>query len=222
MLETIDLSKEYKIGVNILEVLRGIDLTVSKGEVLGIVGPSGAGKSTLLHLLGGLDDPTKGRVVLEGKDILKLNDRQKAQLRNRHFGFVFQFYHLLAEFTAIENVMLPAILKNTETKDKVKEKAFDLLKKCGLSERLHHRPSELSGGEQQRVAISRALINMPKILFCDEPTGNLDTETGLQIKDLLWQFNKEYNMTLIVVTHANELVEGATRIMHLQDGVMLN
>ena len=222
MLETIDLSKEYKIGVNILEVLRGIDLTVNKGEVLGIVGPSGAGKSTLLHLLGGLDDPTRGRVVLEGKDISKLNNRQKAQLRNRHFGFVFQFYHLLAEFTAIENVMLPAILKNTESRDKIKEKAFDLLKKCGLSQRLHHRPSELSGGEQQRVAISRALINMPKILFCDEPTGNLDTETGLQIKDLLWQLNKEYNMTLIVVTHANELVKDATRIMHLQDGVMLN
>ena len=222
MLETIDLSKEYKIGVNILEVLRGIDLTVNKGEVLGIVGPSGAGKSTLLHLLGGLDDPTRGRVVLEGKDISKLNNRQKAQLRNRHFGFVFQFYHLLAEFTAIENVMLPAILKNTESRDKIKEKAFDLLKKCGLSQRLHHRPSELSGGEQQRVAISRALINMPKILFCDEPTGNLDTETGLQIKDLLWQLNKEYNMTLIVVTHANELVKDATRIMHLQDGAMLN
>ena len=222
MLETINLSKEYKIGVTILEVLRGINLTVNKGEVLGIVGPSGAGKSTLLHLLGGLDDPTRGRVVLEGKDISKLNNRQKAQLRNRHFGFVFQFYHLLAEFTAIENVMLPAILKNTETKDKIKEKAFDLLKKCGLSQRLHHRPSELSGGEQQRVAISRALINMPKILFCDEPTGNLDTETGLQIKDLLWQLNKEYNMTLIVVTHANELVKDATRIMHLQDGVMLN
>ncbi|NQU19098.1 ABC transporter ATP-binding protein [bacterium] len=222
MLETIDLSKEYKIGVNILKVLRGINLTVNKGEVLGIVGPSGAGKSTLLHLLGGLDDPTRGRVVLEGKDISKLNNRQKAQLRNRHFGFVFQFYHLLAEFTAIENVMLPAILKNTESRDKIKEKAFDLLKKCGLSERLHHRPSELSGGEQQRVAISRALINMPKILFCDEPTGNLDTETGLHIKDLLWQLNKEYNMTLIVVTHANELVKDATRIMYLQDGVMLN
>src|SRR3989338_3973506 len=177
MLETVNLFKEYKLGLNTLQVLKGIVLVVNKGEMLGIVGPSGAGKSTLLHLLGGLDEPTKGKVLLEGKDISKQNDRQRAQLRNRCFGFVFQFYHLLAEFTAIENVMLPAILQNSESKSKIKEKASQILARCGLSQSLQHRPSELSGGEQQRVAIARALINMPQILFCDEPTGNLDTET---------------------------------------------
>jgi lipoprotein-releasing system ATP-binding protein len=221
MLETVDLFKEYKLGLNTLQVLRGINLTVKKGEILGIVGPSGAGKSTLLQLLGGLDEPTSGRVVLEGKDISKLNDKQRALLRNRHFGFVFQFYHLLSEFTAMENVMLPAMLNSKEPKDKIKDRAFDILKRCGLTERLSHRPSELSGGEQQRVAIARALINMPQILFCDEPTGNLDTETGLQIKNLLWQLNREYNMTLIIVTHAQELVKDATRIIPLKDGRIL-
>lgn len=222
MLETIDLVKQYRLGPNILEVLKGINLIVRKGEILGIVGPSGAGKSTLLHLLGGLDEPTKGSVRLEGKDISKLNDRQRAQLRNSRFGFVFQFYHLLAEFNALENVMLPAIIRNKESLREVKKSAGDILKKCGLSERLSHRPSELSGGEQQRVAIARALINRPQILFCDEPTGNLDTETGLQIKNLLWQLNKEYNTTLIVVTHEQELVKGATRIIYLRDGIILN
>ncbi len=222
MLETIGLIKQYRLGQNILEVLKGINLTVKEGEILGIVGPSGAGKSTLLHLLGGLDDPTKGRVELDGKDISKLNDKQRAQLRNRCFGFVFQFYHLLAEFSALENVMLPAVLSNRDDSKKIKSKASGILERCGLSERLHHRPSELSGGEQQRVAIARALINTPKILFCDEPTGNLDTRTGLQIKNLLWQINKEYNTTLIVITHEQEIVENASRIIHLKDGIILN
>lgn len=222
MLEAVDLFKEYRLGLNTLQVLKEINLTVNQGEILGIVGPSGAGKSTLLHLLGGLDEPTRGKVALEGKDISKHNDRQRAQLRNRHFGFVFQFYHLLAEFTAVENVMMPAILRNKETRNKIKERSSDILNRCGLSERLNHRPSELSGGEQQRVAIARALINMPQILLCDEPTGNLDTETGLQIKSLLWRLNKEYNMTLIIVTHAQELVGDASRIIHLKDGRIIN
>jgi lipoprotein-releasing system ATP-binding protein len=222
MLETKELCKQYKIGSNTLEVLKGINLKVNKGEVLGIVGPSGAGKSTLLHLLGGLDEPTKGTVSLEGEDISKFGDKQRAQVRNIRFGFVFQFYHLLAEFTALENVMMPAILRNKENIRNIREKASDILRKCGLFERLSHRPSELSGGEQQRVAIARALINMPQIVFCDEPTGNLDSETGMQIKNLLWQLNKEYGTTLIIVTHAKELVKDATRIIHLQDGRIIN
>jgi len=222
MLNAINLSKEYKLGLNTLKVLKGINLTVNKGEVLGVVGPSGAGKSTLLHLLGGLDEPTAGKVTLDGKDISELDDNARAQLRNKYFGFVFQFYHLLPEFNAMENVMLPAVIKNSETKMKIKERASDLLKRCGLSERLYHRPSELSGGEQQRVAVARALINIPKILFCDEPTGNLDTNTGLQIKSLLWQLNRDFNTTLVVVTHDNELVKDATRIIHLKDGIVLN
>ena len=222
MLEAIGLIKRYTVGPNTLEVLKGVDLSVNKGEVLGIVGPSGAGKSTLLHLLGGLDEPTEGIVKLEGKDISRLKDKQRAQLRNKHFGFVFQFYHLLAEFTALENVMLPAIIGQKESRSKVRERASLVLQKCGLAERLNHRPSELSGGEQQRVAIARALVNKPQIVFCDEPTGNLDTDTGMQIKDLLWQLNKEYNATLIVVTHEQELVKEATRIIHLKDGIILN
>jgi len=222
MLNAANLFKDYKVGLNKLNVLKGIDLTVKKGEILGIVGPSGAGKSTLLHILGGLDEPTSGMITLEGKDISALKDRERAQLRNRHFGFVFQFYHLLPEFSAIENVMLPAVIRNSETKTKIRSKASDLLNRCGLSERLHHRPSELSGGEQQRVAVARALINTPKILFCDEPTGNLDTATGLQIKNLLWKLNRDFNMTLVVVTHDNELVKDATRVVRLKDGVILN
>jgi lipoprotein-releasing system ATP-binding protein len=222
MLNAIGLFKEYKIGLNTLKVLKGISLTINKGEVLGVVGPSGAGKSTLLHLLGGLDEPSAGKVTLEGKDISELNDMARAQLRNKHFGFVFQFYHLLPEFSAIENVMLPAVISNSQSRTKIKERATDLLKRCGLAQRLYHRPSELSGGEQQRVAVARALMNVPKILFCDEPTGNLDTNTGLQIKSLLWQLNKDFNMTLVVVTHDNELVKDATRTVHLKDGTILN
>lgn len=221
MLNAINLFKEYKLGTNRLEVLKGINLRIDKAQILGVVGPSGAGKSTLLHLLGGLDMPTKGKVELEGQDIAKLTDKQLAKLRNQFFGFVFQFYHLLAEFSALENVMLPAIIKNKESKNKIKESAYNILKKCGLAQRLHHRPYELSGGEQQRVAIARALINTPQVLFCDEPTGNLDTERGLQLKKLLWQLNKEFNMTLVIVTHSQELVQDATRIVHLQDGRIL-
>ncbi|MDD5291745.1 MAG: ABC transporter ATP-binding protein [Candidatus Omnitrophica bacterium] len=222
MLNAANLFKEYKVGLNKLNVLKGINLTVQKGEILGIVGPSGAGKSTLLHILGGLDEPTAGKITLEGKDISMLRDKERARLRNSHFGFVFQFYHLLPEFSAIENVVLPAIIRNSEPKIKIRDRALDLLNRCGLSERLQHRPSELSGGEQQRVAVARALINMPKILFCDEPTGNLDTATGSQIKNLLWRLNKDFNMTLVVVTHDNELVNDATRVVRLKDGVILN
>jgi lipoprotein-releasing system ATP-binding protein len=222
MLEAIDLFKEYRIGQNTLGVLKGISLTINKGEILGIVGPSGAGKSTLLNLLGGLDQPTKGRVLLASKDISKLKESQLAELRNQRFGFVFQFYHLLAEFTALENVMLPAILRNRESRKRIKEMAFDVLGRCGLSNRLQHRPSELSGGEQQRVAIARALINTPEILFCDEPTGNLDSDSGIQIKNLLLRFNKEFNATLVIVTHEQQLVQDATRVIHLQDGEIVN
>lgn len=222
MLQTIDLSKEYKIGNTSLRVLKGINLAIGRGEITGIVGPSGAGKSTLLHLCGGLDEPTTGKVLLEGKDISKLNDKQLCQLKNKRFGFVFQFYHLLPEFSAIENIMLPAVISNQLGKKEIRRNSTELLKKFGLAERLNHRPSELSGGEQQRVAIARALINNPEILFCDEPTGNLDTETGQQIKSLLWKLNKEYKMTMVIVTHDHELVKDATKTIHLRDGKLLN
>lgn len=222
MLEAIDICKEYVHGSNTLTVLQGVTLRIQKGEIVGIVGPSGAGKSTLINLLSGLDKPTKGKVLLEGIDIAKLSDKRRAQVRNQRFGFVFQFYHLLAELSALENVMLPLLINNSQPRKKMKERASEILTTCGLAQRLNHRPSELSGGEQQRVAIARALINVPEVLFCDEPTGNLDTERGLQIKELLWRFNKESNTTLIIVTHAQELVKDAHRIIHLQDGKIVN
>ena len=168
-----NLHKSYNNGGKTLHVLKGISLKVIKGKVLAIVGPSGAGKSTLLHILGGLDRSISGSVFLNGVDIYKLGDRQRARLRNRQIGFVFQFYHLLAEFTALENVMLPAVIKKAPI---AKQKGQQLLEKVGLGHRINHLPSQLSGGECQRVAIARALINEPAIVFCDEPTGNLDSK----------------------------------------------
>lgn len=221
LLCAINVSKEYSVGSTRLEVLKGVSLGIEKGQIVGIVGPSGAGKSTLLHLLGGLDRPTRGSVTLEGQDLLRLSDKKLAQVRNQRFGFVFQFYHLLAEFTALENVMLPALLRQNKGRRVLSDTARELLERCGLGKRLRHRPSELSGGEQQRVAIARALMNRPEILFCDEPTGNLDSETGRQIRQLVWQFNQEYKTTVIIVTHSRELVRQATRIISLQDGVII-
>lgn len=221
LLEADKIYKEYRLGSNALAVLQDVTLGIAKGEIIGIIGPSGAGKSTLINLLGGLDKPTHGSVALEGKDIATISERERAHIRNERFGFVFQFYHLLAELNTLENVMLPLMIKNRMPKKIMKEKASAILERCGLSQRLRHRPSELSGGEQQRVAIARALVNSPEILFCDEPTGNLDTERGMQIKELLWQSNRESKTTLIIVTHSQELVEGATRIIHLRDGRIL-
>ena len=221
LLKADNVHKEYRLGSNALAVLKDVTVGITKGEIIGIIGPSGAGKSTLINLLGGLDKPTHGSVALEGKDIATLSERERARIRNERFGFVFQFYHLLAELNTLENVMLPLMITNRIPKKIMKEKASAILERCGLSERLRHRPSELSGGEQQRVAIARALVNSPEILFCDEPTGNLDTERGRQIKELLWQRNRENKTTLIIVTHSQELVEGATRIIHLRDGRIL-
>ena len=222
MLEAKNVYKEYQIGLKNLVVLKKINLKVSKKEVLAVVGPSGAGKSTLLNILGGLDEPTSGKVFLEGQDISELNELRRSETRNRRFGFVFQFYHLLSEFNVLENVMLPAILRGALSKKEAQNKAKNLLDGCGLGARLKHRPSELSGGEQQRAAIARALINSPEILFCDEPTGNLDSSTGQQIKNLLWRLNKEQNMTIVLVTHARELAKDADRIISLQDGEIIN
>jgi len=218
MLEARDLIKEYKIGLTDLRVIKGVDLFVGKGEIVGIIGPSGAGKSTLLNLIGGLDEPTSGKVLLEGSDISYLSDSERAKIRNKRFGFVFQFYHLLSEFTALENVMLPLIVSGQEKRKIAKDKASDILDRCGLSKRLNHRPQELSGGEQQRVAIARSIINMPEILFCDEPTGNLDANTGIEIKNLLWKLNKEFNTTLVIVSHSQEFLKDTTRTIQIHDG----
>lgn len=220
MLVAKNLHKIYSNGPKPLHVLKGIDLEVKRGEVLAIVGPSGAGKSTLLHLLGGLDSPNVGKVYFEGVDLYGLGEDQRAKIRNQRIGFVFQFYHLLPELTALENVMLPALMNNSvaKTRRSVSERAKGQLKVVGLEDRSAHRPCQLSGGEQQRVAIARALMNDPDILFCDEPTGNLDSKTGKQIIELLDGLNKDRKCTLCIVTHQEEIVKGADNVLHILDG----
>ncbi len=219
LLETHELHKVYRNGEAELHVLKGIDLTIEKGRIISIVGPSGAGKSTLLHLLGGLDVPTSGEVILKGMDLYKLDDEKRAKVRNEMLGFVFQFYHLLPEFTALENVVLPVLIKGMPKKG-ASDYAKKLLQDVGLGERLNHKPSELSGGEHQRVAIARALVNEPEIVFCDEPTGNLDSKTGSEIQELLWRINREKGETLIIVTHDEKIAGQADRIIHIEDGVL--
>ncbi|HGJ64529.1 TPA: ABC transporter ATP-binding protein [bacterium] len=216
-LKTVELCKSYKSGQNELQVLQGIDITVKKGEIITIVGASGSGKTTLLNLLGTLDRPTSGTVFYQDQDIFSLNDKSLAQFRNREIGFVFQFHHLLPEFSAIENVMMPILIAN-ESKDKAFGLAKELLQTVGLNGREHHRPSELSGGEQQRVAVARALVNNPNVVLADEPTGNLDRITGEAIHELLYKLNEKMNQTFIIVTHNESLAERADRIIKLTDG----
>ncbi len=222
MLKANNLTKVYFNGTKELCVLKGIDLTVAKAEVLSIVGPSGAGKSTLLHILGGLDDPTQGEVFLDNISLSALDDTQRSLIRNTRFGFVFQFYHLLREFTALENVMMPGLIKRVAKKKDLKDQALELLKSMGLSGRVQHRPSQLSGGEQQRVAMARALMNDPEILFCDEPTGNLDYECGRQIHDMLLTLNRQKKTTVVIVTHSRELAEGSHRVLNIFDGRIIS
>lgn len=217
MIEARGLRKVYRNGVKQLEVLKGVDLKVEKGEVLAVLGPSGAGKSTLLHLLGGLDSPTAGEVMIEGEEIFSLSEAERARLRNEKIGFVFQFYHLLPEFDALENVLLPLLIKGGGPKGQ-REKGIEILRSVGLEGRMGHKPGELSGGEQQRVAIARALVNEPELLLCDEPTGNLDSDTGKNIIEILWELNKKRKMTLIVVTHDAEIAKSAGRVLHIRDG----
>jgi len=220
MLRAHGVSKTFLSGGKELRVLRAVDLEVAAGESVAIVGPSGAGKSTLLHILGALDDPTEGAVYLDDVCLSRLDDTRRSQVRNTRFGFVFQFYHLLGEFTALENVMLPALVCRRGQTSASREKAAYLLDTLGLAGRRHHRPGQLSGGEQQRVAIARALMNDPEVLFCDEPTGNLDYESGTQIRELLMRFNKEKNTTLVMVTHSPALAQGAGRVLNIFDGVL--
>jgi len=214
--------KSYRENESSLEVLKDINFTVGEGEFLAIQGPSGAGKSTLLHILGGLDNPTKGKVYFEGADIYGLDENARAAFRNRKIGFVFQFFHLLPELTALENVLLPGILKSWWSRKKSSEFARQLLDRLGLSGRLGHKPAALSGGEQQRVAICRALINHPQLLLCDEPTGNLDSENGENILRLLTELNRNEKITVLMVTHDKDIARGAARTIHLKDGIILN
>ena len=200
-----------------VDILKGVDLSIERGEVVSIVGSSGAGKSTLLHILGTLDKADKGTVMLNGETISGLQGNALAHFRNRHIGFVFQFHHLLPEFTALENVCIPGWLSDTK-KNEVKRRAEELLTLLGLKERLQHKPSALSGGEQQRVAVARALINQPAIVFADEPTGNLDSANARDLHQLFFELRKTFTQTFLIVTHNEELAQLSDRILHMRDG----
>ena len=200
-----------------LKVLKGIDLEVKKSEVVSVMGASGAGKSTLLQILGTLSTPDSGELLIDGTDVLKLGEKSLAEFRNRRLGFVFQFHHLLPEFTALENVMIPAFIAGRSRKDAEKE-AVALLEDMGLGGRLDHKPSELSGGEQQRVAIARALINRPAVLFADEPSGNLDTRTKEEIHNLFFRLREKYGQTVVIVTHDPDLAKMCDRSLFMVDG----
>lgn len=215
-----NLFKSYGNGSKRVEVLKGADLTFARGEKAAIVGASGVGKTTLLHILGTLDRPTSGKVLYEGKDVYALNEKDLALFRNREIGFVFQFHHLLPEFNALENTMMPCLIQGIPKKESA-SRAEAILTLVGLKERLTHKPGELSGGEQQRVAVARALVLGPKVLLADEPTGNLDTKTGESVFDLLRELNRIKGITLIVVTHNIKLAEKLSRQIQLIDGKAL-
>jgi lipoprotein-releasing system ATP-binding protein len=212
-----DLYKTYSNGTKQVEVLRGIEFRVRTGETVAITGPSGVGKSTFLHILGLLDKPTQGKVLLDGFDILKLGDTERANVRNKRIGFVFQFFQLLPEFSALENVIMPGLIAGEKRKT-VKDKASTLLRDVGLGDRMGHRPGELSGGEQQRVAIARALVMDPDVILADEPTGNLDPDTGEEIEALMRDLNRSRRTTLIVVTHKESLSRAMDRRVGLVGG----
>ncbi len=219
------LTKGFRIGSRIIPVLRGTDLDIREGEFLAIEGASGIGKSTLLHILGLLDVPDSGSIRWRGRDLASASETERAGLRNREFAFVFQFYHLLPEFTALENVLVPATIRFGRSEFRRRrreetERAASLLRDVGVGDRLDHRPGQLSGGERQRVAIARALQNSPRIVFCDEPTGNLDTRTKIAIHDLLRELNRRHGITFVIVTHDAMVASCADRRVHMTDGVM--
>lgn len=218
LIEVTDLKKSYQVTrTNSLHVLKGIDLEIYTEEIAVIVGKSGAGKSTLLHILGTLDKPDSGKVFFDSKDIFEKKEKQISEFRSREIGFIFQFHHLLPEFTAIENVMIASMIAGQADKNKAEE----LLTEVGLKERIHHKPSELSGGEAQRVAIARALINSPKLILADEPTGNLDSQNAESIIELIFSLREKYRQTFVIVTHNEEFAKKCDRIIHLQDGRVL-
>ncbi len=217
LLQARNINKSY----NKLQVLKGVDLDIEKGEFISIIGKSGAGKSTLLQILGTLDNPDEGTLTINGSEMTQLSPTQLAHFRNQTLGFVFQFHHLLPEFTALENVCLPAFLHNKDT-NAVKKHANELLDRLGLSDRKLHKPSQMSGGEQQRVAIARSLINQPAIIFADEPTGNLDSQTSEQFHNLMLELKTELNTTFIVVTHNPELSKLSDRTLVMEDGLMVS
>lgn len=217
LLELVDIHKSYGSGENKVDVLQGITLSVSAGETIALVGASGAGKTTLLHIMGTLDRPSSGRLMFDGEDIFRRSEANLASFRNRSIGFIYQFHHLLPEFTALENVMMPGLINGLQRTEAAAQ-AETLLARVGLSHRLTHRPPELSGGEQQRVAIARALVLSPTLLLADEPTGNLDRKTGEEVHHLLEDLHQQMGITLVIVTHNESFASKMGKIIHLDDG----
>lgn len=215
MISAKNITKSY----GTLNVLRGVDVEIQKGEIVAIVGKSGAGKSTLLHIIGTLDRADKGQVIINGEDVSRLNNKGLADFRNQNIGFIFQFHHLLPEFSAIENVMIPALIGGGK-EGSAKKRAAELLDYLGLANRLTHKPTELSGGEQQRVAVARALMNAPSVVFADEPTGNLDSASSKDLHELLFQLRKDFQQTFVIVTHNEELASMSDRTLTMQDGLI--
>lgn len=217
-----DVTKTFIVGERRerkLFVLRGVNLNVQRGEILAIVGASGAGKSTLLHIMGTLDRPTSGKAFYDDTDVFAMDDDHLAQFRNKQIGFVFQFHHLLPEFTAFENVAMPGLIMGKTLGD-AKERVLQLLAQVGLQDKAESKPTQLSGGEQQRVAVARALMNSPRVILADEPSGNLDTESANQLHELLWNLSREFEQTFVVVTHNEALAKRADRIVRIQDGII--
>ncbi|PCH62931.1 MAG: lipoprotein-releasing system ATP-binding protein LolD [Gammaproteobacteria bacterium] len=217
ILRCVHLAKTHNEGSLNVEVLKDIDFSVARGEQVAILGTSGEGKSTLLHLLGGLDKPTRGEVWIDGKNIVSLNEKQRGHLRNRALGFIYQLHHLLPEFTAVENVVMPLRIRGTSL-DEATTRAEDILKRVGLGHRLGHKPAELSGGERQRTAIARALVTKPLCIMADEPTGNLDQKNADQVYQMMLGLNQEFNTSLLIVTHDLRLAEKTDKIYVLSDG----
>ena len=219
-LQAIDLDKDYREGSGeALHVIRNINFTINAGETAAIIGSSGSGKSTLLNLLGGLDVPTSGQVLVNRDNLFTIDEKSRCHVRNRHLGFIYQFHHLLPEFSALENVAMPQLIDGTD-KDRAREKAVQLLTEVGLGERLEHKPGELSGGERQRAAIARALINSPDCILADEPTGNLDRKNAENALELIMQLNKSYKTSLIMVTHDLHIAERLDTVYELEDGIL--
>jgi lipoprotein-releasing system ATP-binding protein len=212
-----NLHKSFSEGGLNVEVLKGIDMSVEKGSCLAITGSSGCGKSTLLHLLGGLDDPTEGKVMVAGQVMSALSEQDKGELRNSSLGFIYQFHHLLPEFTAIENVSMPLLIRGLKVEE-AEQRAAEILERVGLSDRLQHKPGELSGGERQRAAIARALVTRPQCILADEPTGNLDEQTAEKVFDVMMELNREYDISLIMVTHNLELAKRMDSVRELHEG----
>jgi len=221
-LECVDLKKSYTEGPISVDVLKGISFQLKKGEFVAIIGNSGSGKTTLLHMIGGLDTPSSGVVKVNGQDFSALSDRQRGDVRNRHVGIIYQFHHLLAEFSALENVAMPLILRKSESVKSAQDRAKKILERVGLTHRLDHKPSELSGGERQRVAIARALVTEPTVVLADEPTGNLDIHTAKEIQLLMSELNRDLGISFLIVTHDLGLAGKVERVLKMEDGHLMS